>query len=142
MNRQEIFNRVIEHAKTMNGPSYFMENNRSPTCAYRGCNGNKCLIGAVLPDNLYCPAMESNIMENLLSEYPEVDDYFQVQNEEDVQFLSYLQACHDDACSNGMRFVPHTISPDVFKRNLMQNLKTFADIQGLVFNQGEEIEAI
>ena len=73
MKRQEIFNRAVEHAKTMNCPSYIMENNHSPTCAYRGYNGNKCLIGAVLPDNLYCPAMESNIIENLLSEYPEVD---------------------------------------------------------------------
>ena len=134
MNRQEIFNRVVEHAKTMNGPSYIIDGHYFPTCAYRGCDGNKCLIGAVLPDNLYCPAMESNVIENLLSEYPEVDDYFQVQNQEDVDFLSSLQMCHDDACNNGVRFVPHTISPDVFKRNLMQNLKTFADIQGLVYN--------
>lgn len=134
MNRQELFNRAFEHAKTMNSPSYFLEDDCNPTCAYRGYNGNKCLIGAVLPDNLYCPAMESSIIADILVQYPEVDDYFQVQNEDDVEFLSSLQMCHDDACSNGMRFIPHRISPDIFKRNLMQNLKAFANSRGLVFN--------
>lgn len=137
MNRQEIFNRAVEHAKTMNGPSYlFMEDN-VPTCAYRGKNGNKCLIGAILPDNLYYPDMEANIIDNILSEYQEVDDYFEVDNEEDVDFLTRLQLCHDDACNFCGRFVPHTISPKVFKHNLMQNLKAFADSRGLIFKETE-----
>lgn len=134
MNRQEIFDRVLEHAKTMDGPSYFMEDGRSPTCAYRGCNGNKCLIGAILPDNLYCPKMESNVIENLLLEHPEVDDYFQVQSEEDVKFLSSLQMCHDNSCNWKHFFAPHEIPKDVFKSNLMTNLKTFARSRGLVYN--------
>lgn len=135
MNRQEIFNRALEHAKTMRGPSYIMQDKHFPTCAYRGCNGNKCLIGAVLPDNLYCPAMEASIIEDILVQYPEVDDYFRVNTEDDVEFLTGLQMCHDDACNNGMRFVPHEISPDVFKRNLMQNLKAFANSRGLIFKE-------
>lgn len=135
MNRQEIFNRVVEHAKTMRGPSYIMYDRHFPTCAYRGCNGNKCLIGAVLPDNLYCPDMEASIIEDILTQYPEVDDYFQVQNEDDVEFLTRLQICHDNACDNGVRFAPHEISPDVFKRNLMQNLKAFANSRGLIFKE-------
>lgn len=135
MNRQEIFNRAVEHAKTMNGPSYlFMEDN-VPTCAYRGKNGNKCLIGAILPDNLYCPDMEANIIDNLLSEYPEVDDYFQVDNEKDVDFLTRLQLCHDDACNYKMRFTPDEIPNNIFKEQLMNKLQKFARLMGLVYNE-------
>jgi hypothetical protein len=131
MNRQEIFNKVYDYAKTMQGPSYFMEDGISPTCAYRGTNGNKCLIGALIPDSLYCKEMESNVVENLLQNFPQLDDYFEVENENDVNFLSTLQRCHDNACDEKNRFVPDTIPSDVFKKQLMENLKDFAETYGL-----------
>lgn len=134
MNRQKIFNRVLEHAKTMNGPSYIIQDGHFPTCAYRGNDGNKCLIGAIIPDSHYCPDMEAKIVDEILTRWPEVDDCFRVRNEDDVQFLLDLQMCHDDACNNGVRFCPHSISPDVFKTQLMKNLEKFANEKGLQFN--------
>ena len=134
MNRQEILNRAVEHAKIMRSPSYLMEDGHTPTCAYRGQLGGKCLIGAIIPDSHYCPNMESKLVDEILKQWPEVDDYLQVVNEDDVQFLIDLQMCHDNACSNGMRFCPQSISPDIFKIKLMQNLKNFANEKRLQLN--------
>lgn len=127
MNRQEIFNKVYDYAKTMQGPSYFMEDGINPTCAYRGCNGNKCLIGALIPDSFYCKEMESNVIDIVLAEYPDLDDYFEMEEYEDVQFLLQLQSCHDNSCIFNHRFVPDQIPLDLFKQQLMENLKDFAE---------------
>jgi len=131
MNRQRILNRVYDYAKTMQGPSYFMENDISPTCAYRGCNGNKCLIGALIPDSLYCKEMEANVIESLLEEFPQLDDYFEVKNGDDVGFLAGLQMCHDISCDFNNRFAPDKVPLDLFKERLMENLKGFANLYGL-----------
>ena len=131
MNRQQIFNKVYHYAKTMQGPSYFMENDKSPTCAYRGCNGNKCLIGALIPDSLFCKAMEAKVIEDLLGEFPQLDDYFEVKNEDDVRFLASLQMCHDNSCTFNCRFAPEKVPLHLFKEQLMENLKDFAETYGL-----------
>lgn len=132
MNRQEIFNKVYDYAKTMQGPSYFMEDGINPTCAYRGCNGNKCLIGALIPDSLYCKQMESNVIENLLQEFPQLDDYLEINDNEDVLFLGALQSCHDDSCVFNHHFAPDKIPLDVFKQQLIENLTCFAKTYGLM----------
>jgi hypothetical protein len=132
MNRQEIFNKVYAYAKEMSGPSYYMaESDRCPTCAYRGTNGNKCLIGALIPDNLYCKEMEANVIENLVVEFPQLDDYFEVESEDDVNFLTTLQISHDQACEFNHRFAPDQIPLNLFKQQLMENLHGFANVYGL-----------
>jgi len=131
MNRQEIFNKVYDYAKTMQRPSYYMEDGISPTCAYRGTNGNKCLIGALIPDSLYCKEMESNVIDIVLAEYPELDDYFEMEEYEDVQFLSQLQSCHDNSCNFNHRFAPDKVPLNLFKQQLMENLKDFAEMYEL-----------
>ena len=131
MNRQEIFNKVYDYAKTMQKPSYYMEDGISPTCAYRGTNGNKCLIGALIPDSLYCEEMEANAIENILQQFPELDDYFEVNNDKDVTFLSVLQNCHDNSCNFNHRFAPDKVPLNLFKQQLMENLKDFAEANNL-----------
>lgn len=36
------------------------------SCMYRAPNGNKCVVGAMLPDELYHPSMEGNGVSGLL----------------------------------------------------------------------------
>ena len=109
----------------------FMESDKYPTCAYRGCDGNKCLIGALIPDSLYNETMEAKVIEILVEEYPELDDYFEVKNSKDVSFLSQLQICHDNSCNFNHRFAPDKVPVDVFKRQLMIELQYFAEMHGL-----------
>lgn len=131
MNRQEIFSKAYAYAKTMRGPSYFMESDKHPTCAYRGCDGSKCLIGALIPDSLYNETMEAKVIEILVEEYPELDDYFEVKDSEDVSFLLQLQMCHDNSCTFNHRFAPDKVPANVFKQQLMVELEDFAETYGL-----------
>jgi hypothetical protein len=34
-------------------------------CAYRGFDGNKCIVGCFIPDSLYDPSMEGTTIEQL-----------------------------------------------------------------------------
>jgi hypothetical protein len=89
------------------------------------------LIGALIPDNLYCKEMEANVLEELLGEFPQLDDYFEVKSEDDVRFLASLQNCHDTSCDFNNRFAPDKVPLDLFKERLMENLKDFAETYGL-----------
>lgn len=51
---QEIFDLVVAHARTQKVQCKDAEGN----CMYRGLDGMKCFIGALIPDENYCPAFE------------------------------------------------------------------------------------
>ena len=87
---QEIFDYVT--------PLLFAQGERSmleggTTCAYRGEHGMRCVIGFIIPDDLYTPALEGNgalgeEITNVLSTVLTTDDDLCV-------FLSDLQDVHD-----------------------------------------------
>jgi hypothetical protein len=89
------------------------------------------LIGALIPDSLYCKEMESKVIESLLGEFPQLDDYFEVKSEDDVRFLAGLQMCHDLSCNFNDRFAPDKVPLYLFKEQLMENLKDFAEANNL-----------
>lgn len=62
MTAQEVFDAVATHLLTQNARSVTED---SPgTCLYRGPEGRKCAIGALIPDSLYRPEIE-NVPSNL-----------------------------------------------------------------------------
>ena len=73
----------------------------------------------------------SKVIEILVEEYPELDDYFEVKDSEDVSFLLQLQMCHDNSCTFNHRFAPDKVPADVFKQQLMVELEDFAETYGL-----------
>jgi len=87
---QEIFDYVT--------PLLFAQGERSmleggTTCAYRGVDGMRCVIGFMIPDDLYTPALEGNSamgveITNVLSTVITTDLDLCV-------FLSDLQDVHD-----------------------------------------------
>ena len=69
MELQEIFNKAHKHFADMGEPSMTSidEVEDNVQCAYRGANGNKCIVGAFIPDELY----KANLEGDSLSLNPE-----------------------------------------------------------------------
>jgi len=71
MELQEIFNKAHKHFADMGEPSMAsideVEDNLQ--CAYRGANGNKCIVGAFIPDELYKENLEGDSL-SLNPEHP------------------------------------------------------------------------
>ena len=99
MDYQHIFNRVTEHLLTQRVQATNCDNE---TCSYRSPNGNRCAIGALIPDHLYDPDMEDNSVDAVTRLYPAVARWLGVPEDEDsrergkpIRFLSQLQSIHD-----------------------------------------------
>lgn len=61
MNKQEIFDKVVNHARTQNQKAI-----EGGQCKYRTSNGLKCFIGALIPDDKYDPYLEGHISSEVL----------------------------------------------------------------------------
>lgn len=59
MTKQEMFDKVVAHARAQKRRSLDIE---SGNCLYRGHNGTKCFIGALIPDEKYDPYMDKLTM--------------------------------------------------------------------------------
>jgi len=70
------------------------------SCRYRGEGGTKCAIGLHIPDDVYCPEMESRNAYYILTQFPAVlfileSTYGEITNE-DIHFIDAVQAeVHD-----------------------------------------------
>ena len=63
MELQEIFNKAHKHFAGMTEPSMGGEESDSAQCAYRGADGNKCIVGAFIPDELYDESLEGDALD-------------------------------------------------------------------------------
>lgn len=112
MTEQEILNKAWNHARQMK------EMARGPIteedariggigkCFYRAPNGERCLIGAFIPDEQYDSRFENKPIQNLFSsrstlfvEIGLMPEFLFNNNEKEVderkKFLVALQHCHD-----------------------------------------------
>jgi hypothetical protein len=97
MNRQEIFDVCAKHLLTQKAKSY-MDSPRGPlvSCAYRGRNGNKCAVGALIPDDKYNINMEGSIGTLIeMVEQGRFDLDRTVFTSDNDEFLGDLQVIHD-----------------------------------------------
>lgn len=108
MTRQEIFNKAWTHAKTMKALA--KENIIGCMCYMRAPNGEKCLIGGLIPDDKYIKRMELAFSDlyvdaicravldelGLTTPHQSYDFSFDEENEE-LTFFERLQSCHDAA---------------------------------------------
>lgn len=120
MNRQQVFNKVYAHALTMTGPSM-----AGTMCAYRGENGSKCLVGALVTDSAYISEMEGLSVTEGITQRVLSDSGVDIQDANDVEFLDRLQVLHDDL---------NRLKGETFKVALMSNLRRFAIDKGLLIN--------
>ena len=93
MTKQEIFDTVVTHLRAQG-----IRSMRGCTCVYRGPEGRKCAIGALIPDEDFKPEWEGYIVGSR-SEEPgnqELQDYFVFKfGLHNIGFLIDLQRLHD-----------------------------------------------
>lgn len=92
MTNQQVFDKVLEHSRQMTERCVFVQEKEQ--CAYRGNNGNKCFVGALIPDELYNPAIECTDAENA------IDILYMLDKFESIDFLNRLQTIHDSYFNN------------------------------------------
>lgn len=94
MTRQEMYDKVCRHLAK--------QKKRCATdvgCLYRGPNGMKCAVGALIPNSLYDWKMDEGYyrISELYSVYPAVRKFFGWRNR---GFLNRLQELHDSKYNN------------------------------------------
>ena len=100
MNRQLIFDETVKHARHQGCKATRLSGG---SCAYRAPNGNRCFIGAHIPDSIYVPKMEGLDVHSILTSFPAVCEYFGITEQElishnilsDKYLLQSLQRIHD-----------------------------------------------
>lgn len=91
IDRQDIFNRIVGHARSQNAKAVFSDN----TCRYRVPNSTlKCFIGCLIPDEKYNPSMEGGLGYNPEQIFDAIFGSHEI-NREDYFFLKCLQSIHD-----------------------------------------------
>lgn len=116
MTAQEIFNRIAEHLRTQGRPSLSEEND----CLYRGPNGLRCAIGAIIPDYKYRRSFEDRTINTLILRH-----FPRWKKHEDL--LSDLQELHDKADIR-------TVAGLFHKRKLTSGLRVIARRHSLEFS--------
>lgn len=89
LDRQETFDRVMDHLRKQGRPAIHVG-----TCRYRE-RGNKCAIGALIPDEEY-----RRRMEGLGAGATMILDAIPGAGSEDGSFLRALQLIHDGAATD------------------------------------------
>lgn len=94
MNIQQVFDRAVQHMLTQNRQSTLYVSSRT-ICAYRGSEGAKCVIGALIDDEHYRLNLEDTGYLNPL--VPEALRLSGVDVDEDATgaLLGALQNLHD-----------------------------------------------
>lgn len=85
MNNQEAFNKMVQHLRFQKVESI----SKDGTCMYRGPNGLKCAVGALIPDEEYRLEFEKSIASNVAKKCPSLDGI-------DKNFLDKMQNAHDN----------------------------------------------
>lgn len=128
MSKQSIFNKVASHLFKQGKPSMsFDQKGNIEGCLYRGPNGIKCAIGALISDRVYKPAMEGNSIRNLIEYSFEYGFKFPSYFSENKILLQSLQEIHDDedyVGKNGKYKI----------KNLRLALKGLAELHGLDYD--------
>lgn len=96
MTKQKIFNKVYKHLLTQKKKS-MIDDSEAPNgyrCLYRGKDGLKCAIGALIPDRLYNVGIENMGISYLMSRNADIAKYL---GRSHTFFLSELQSIHDSS---------------------------------------------
>jgi hypothetical protein len=105
MNRQEVFDTVSRHLIEQGCKSVSIDDMEigSYSCMYRGEQGTKCAIGALIKDEYYCSTFEGGTLsEELIVEAIEKSLGVTLEYK-DIAFLRELQSAHDSSFDEGFR---------------------------------------
>lgn len=89
MNNQQAFDIMIQHLRQQGQPS---KEEGSSRCLYRGPDGLKCAVGALIPDNIYSRHFEGLDIHDAATQYPAIRKLFEGM---DYTLLGAVQFTHD-----------------------------------------------
>lgn len=96
MNKQEIFDTVVNHLRQQGKRAY---NDSEQMCMYRGPDGTKCAAGVFITDEEYRPDLEGKTITALITSGPFSDKYYLPKLAaligEHQELVSALQSVHD-----------------------------------------------
>ena len=92
MNKQDVFNRVVAHARKQGQQSTLKG---GIGCAYRGDSGAKCFVGVLIGDDAYHAALECNAASSYKVQQALRLSGVAIDDPEDEDFLVALQKIHD-----------------------------------------------
>jgi hypothetical protein len=100
-NYQDLFDCAVEHLARQKKQAAVWDDrfkdSKVIACRYRTEDGCACVVGHVLPDDVYDPAMEGQIVYRIVEDYPGLPEWFREKNL--LGFLDQLQDLHDTAKS-------------------------------------------
>lgn len=105
LTRQIVFDKVLAHSRQMTEKSTNDRHfNGEDRCLYRNDKGNKCFVGALIPDDVYDKGMEgdsaSSVIEKLIINGDEfncdLDIYQSDKPYPIISFIDELQRIHDE----------------------------------------------
>lgn len=125
---QQTFDEVVKIAKTHKGPSVERE---TQMCKYRGDVGLKCLIGELIPDDLYTADMEGKACDTgPICEVLEGLGY-------NTEFCMELQSVHDEAANATFKPSNYRLGPPseaVWQEALHERLLRVSKLFALTLN--------
>ena len=95
MKNQTIFNKVLEHIRSMKHQSL----NASGNCVYRTPDGNKCAVGCLIPNKDYSPKMDNIDSTEISSVWHRFKALKRLFKDDQLELLRDLQKVHDDICN-------------------------------------------
>jgi hypothetical protein len=113
MKSQEIFNKVAVHLIKQGIASH----DQVSGCLYRGPNGTKCAVGAIMPDSVYRKGMETSGIGALIQNF-KLPNWI-IDNE---NLLSELQMVHDNRAATD--YEGHLLPFDI--QDLVRDLREIA----------------
>lgn len=133
---QNTFNTVSAHLLAQNARS-LADYNLTQGCAYRGENGLKCAIGALIKDEFYLPKLEGlmvaatqttqAVLKSLKLEQQGTD--LVAKDGETVDCLLFLELLHD------LQLIHDNVDPCLWQEYLIGTATRF----NLEFAQGEQL---
>ena len=110
--RQSSFDKVVAHLRTQGHRAMLSEGETCVAqCAYRLPNGDRCAIGALMPDDQYSPEFEGKwVGVDILIRMPFLDGLR--ENDGSERFLAHMQQLHD----NELNWTKDGINEECFAR--------------------------
>ena len=96
MNKQEIFDKVVNHLMTQGKRAGILGDDSVFECRYRAEDGKKCAVGCLITDDAYTPDIEgSNISARSVQDAIRNSGIKMQEEDEIFNMLNDLQYIHD-----------------------------------------------
>lgn len=97
MNTQEMFDTIVTHARTQGKKAEVKDPSSSTgySCVYRGDNGEKCFVGALITEEFYTTEIEERAVTSCLVEQAVEKSIGRELTGTEIELLVDMQVIHD-----------------------------------------------